>query len=86
MAANSIIQALTALRLFDADTVAEVERINAMQGQGGRVDLGEPLPLDDLLAMADVTPGDVARAAADWQESAPEDARGLLDAKAVDQL
>lgn len=86
MANNNIIQALTALNLFDAATVAEVERINAMQGQGGRVDLGEPLPLDDLLRLADVTPGDVARAAADWQEDAPEWARGLLDAKAVDEL
>lgn len=86
MASNPIIQALTALRLFDADTVAEVERINAMHAEGGRVSLGVPLPLDDLLAIADVMPDDVARAAADWQESTPEDARGLLDAKAVDQI
>lgn len=84
--ANSIIQALTALRLFDVATIAEVERINAMQGEGGRVDLGEPLPKSELLALADVTPDDVARAAADWQEDAPAWARGLLDAKAVDQL
>jgi hypothetical protein len=79
-------QVIQTLGLFDPATVAEVARLEGMQAQGGRVDLGEPLPADDLLALAEVTPDDVARAAADWQAGAPAWAKPLLDARAVDAL
>lgn len=68
---------------MDVATVAEAERLEALAATGGQVDLGEPLALADLLALADVTPGDVARAGADWQATTPSWAQGLLDAKAV---
>lgn len=72
--------------LLDADVADAVSRLEAMQAGGGTVARGEPLSLDELMAIADVTPEDAARAGADWQISTPAWARGLLDAKAVDGL
>lgn len=47
---------------------------------------GKPLPLTDeeLDAMSEITPADIAGAKALWDEFAPPDMRGLLDAKPED--
>lgn len=86
MALSDIAKALADQGLIDAETAAEVGRLEAMQDQGGVVDQGDVIPLDELQAMADITPADIARAAADWQETTPLWARGLLDCKPVDVL
>jgi hypothetical protein len=43
---------------------------------------GDPMPLAELMAMANVTDDDVKRAGRTWRRMAPTKAKRLLDAKA----
>jgi len=45
--------------------------------------VGDVMPLEELLKMADVTDDDVKRAGRTWRRMAPRGAKRLLDAKPV---
>lgn len=70
-------QLLAEQGLVSAATAASFAKASA----AGVVEMGDPLPEAELLALADIAPEDIARAAADWEATAPAWAKGLLDAK-----
>lgn len=75
MPSASALRALAGRGLIAPDLAEQAERL----GRGA--DLGEPLPLDDLLALAEIDQADIARAAEAWREDAS--LPGLLDARPV---
>ncbi len=79
MATNDLVNALTAVGLLDAEVVRATERLAS-----GAANDSRPLTIDELFAMAEITVEDVARAAANWDQTSP--APGLLDAKPVSAL
>jgi hypothetical protein len=73
-----VIKALEAQGLVQSGLAVQMERL---QPAAGPVALGDPLPLEDLLALAEISPDDVARAMADWDGTSG--LPGLLHARQV---
>lgn len=73
-----VVAALAAQGLIDSGLAGQMQALQAP----GRAPLGEPLPLDDLLALAEIDQADIARAAEDWRQSA--NPANLLDARTQD--
>ena len=71
-----VVAALAAQGLIASGLAGQMQALQAP----GRAPLGEPLPLDELLALAEIDQADIARAAEDWRASAS--VPGLLDARA----
>lgn len=69
------LRALAGRGLVSGELAEQAERL----GRGS--DLGEPLALEDLLALAEIDQADIARAAEAWREDAS--LPGLLDARPV---
>ena len=78
-----VIKAREAQGLVQSGLAAEMERL---QRAAGPVALGAPLPLDELLALAEIDDADVARAAEDWRQSVEASLAALLDARKVSGL
>lgn len=77
MAKSNILRKLADRRLVSGDLAEQAERLD----RGDDVPLGEPLDLDDLLALAEINQEDIAWAAETWRGSAS--LPGLLDARPV---
>ncbi len=72
-----LMQLLAERGLVSQATAASYAKASA----GGVVEMGDPLPEAELLALAEIAPEDIARAVAGWEATAPGWAKGLLDAK-----
>ena len=75
--ARSVLKALLKLGLLDREVEEELATVEAFQQR--RVPPGEAMDRDELMAMAEITPEDIARARADWVTTAPDWAKGLLE-------
>ncbi len=74
MAQGNALQVLVKLGILDAATVRAVEA-----AQAGDVPPGDPLDVEELVDMAEITPEVIAAAQAEWEVTAPAWARDLLD-------
>ena len=74
MVKGNALQVLVKLGILDAVTVRAVEA-----AQAGDVPPGDPLDIDELMDMAEITPEVIAAAQAEWEVTAPDWARDLLD-------
>ncbi len=63
MARSNILRKLADRRLVSGDLAEQAERLD----RGDDAPLGEPLDLDDLLALAEIDQEDIARAAETWR-------------------
>ena len=79
MAPNNLFDTLANAGLVDADLAAAAGLLAR-----GAAKENTPLAMEDLLALAEITPEDVARAAADWDATSGQP--GLLDAKPVSKI
>lgn len=70
-----VVAALAAQGLIDSGLASQMQTLQAP----GRAPLGDPLPIDELLALAEIDQADIARAAEDWRQSA--NPANLLDAR-----
>lgn len=77
MARSNILRKLADRGLVSGDLAEQAERLD----RGDDTPLGEPLDLDDLLALAEIDQADIARAAEAWRTST--NLPGLLDARPV---
>lgn len=62
----------------DADPPANGSPTPDEQGERTLPDFGKPLPLEELLALAEVDEVDVAQALATWDAYAPNEWKGAL--------
>lgn len=80
-----LLAALRRLGLLTDDIAQAAGLVDALQSR--QVEPGEPMPLEELLAMAEITEADIDAAVADWDRWAAEhapDLVGLLGAEQVD--